>query len=95
LTKAMIVERLLKKGIIQGNADAKNLVESFFETAKDVIVNEGELKLSRFGNFTCREKVARPGRNPKTLEPKIIAARRVCTFSAGRILKDRCEQPKK
>ncbi|MDK9739308.1 HU family DNA-binding protein [Vibrio sp. D404a] len=61
----------------------------------DVIVEEGELKLSRFGNFTCRDKVARPGRNPKTLEPKIIAARRVCTFSPGNHLRTRCEQPKK
>jgi integration host factor subunit alpha len=36
-----------------------------------------DVKLSGFGNFIIREKVARPGRNPKTGEPVTISARKV------------------
>jgi integration host factor subunit alpha len=50
-----------------------------------------DVKLSGFGNFTMHEKRARPGRNPKTGEPFEIRARRVVTFHASPILKDRCK----
>jgi len=43
-----------------------------------------------FGNFTLREKRARPGRNPKTGEMVPITARRVVTFRASQKVKEAC-----
>ena len=43
--------------------------------------------MSSFGKFELRDKVARPGRNPKTGEAIPITARRVVTFKPGTRLK--------
>ena len=56
-------------------------------TTRATLAAGEEVKLHGFGNFTLREKRARPGRNPKTGEMVPIAARRVVTFQASRLLK--------
>jgi len=68
----------------------KALVEAFFDQIRDTLAQGEDVNLSGFGNFTLREKRARPGRNPKTGEPIPISARRVVTFHASRKLKARC-----
>jgi len=50
-----------------------------------------DIKISGFGNFTLRDKVARPGRNPKTGEDVMISERRVVTFKSGLKLKNKLE----
>ena len=90
LTKADIAEHLFEKAGMN-KADAKDLVEAFFEKVR-VTLEQGEhVKLSGFGNFELREKKSRPGRNPKTGEDIPISARRVVTFRPGQKLKARVE----
>ena len=66
------------------------LVDTFFDTIRSTLAAGENVKLSSFGNFTLRDKRARPGRNPKNREPVEIAARRVVTFRASPKMKDRC-----
>ena len=66
------------------------LVDTLFDTIRSTLASGEDVKLSGFGNFTLRDKRARPGRNPKNGEPFEIAARRVVTFRASPLLKDRC-----
>ena len=91
LTKADIADKLVNS-MRFNKRDAKEFVELFFDEIKNAIVTEGEVKLSKFGNFITRDKDSRPGRNPKTGEPVIISARRVVTFHAGQKLKARVEE---
>lgn len=90
LTKAELVARLMDKLGLNKN-DAKDLVELFFEEIIQGLLQDGEVKLSGFGNFMTRDKRSRPGRNPKTGQPVEITARRVVTFHAGQKLKARAE----
>ena len=53
---------------------------------------EDEVKLSRFGNFVVRSKAPREGRNPKTGQEAVIAARRVVTFRPSPMLKSLVDQ---
>ncbi|CAH6979820.1 integration host factor subunit alpha [Vibrio chagasii] len=92
LTKAKIAERITEN-VGLSKADSKTLVESFMDKISEAIIEGEEVKLSGFGNFTIREKPARPGRNPKTGEAHVIAARRVTTFRAGQKLRERTEHP--
>jgi integration host factor subunit alpha len=55
------------------------------QEAKEIV------KAFSFGNFQLRDKSQRPGRNPKTGEATIIAARRIVTFHASQKLKVRLE----
>ena len=66
------------------------LVDTLFDTIRSTLATEEDVKLSGFGNFTLRDKRARPGRNPKSGEPVDISARRVVTFRASPVLKGRC-----
>ena len=56
-------------------------------------LERGELvKISSFGTFHVREKSSRMGRNPKTGEAVPILPRRVLTFRASNVLKERVNQ---
>ena len=93
LTKAEIAEGLQQKfGLTK--LVAKEIVDQVFEEMRLSLEAGRELKLSGLGNFDLRDKKARPGRNPKTGEPKIIKARRVVTFKAGQKLKARIDNIK-
>ncbi|TEA27022.1 integration host factor subunit alpha [Candidatus Schmidhempelia bombi] len=91
LTKADIAESLTNKLEID-KQEAKILVELFFEEIRVALENGDSVKLSGFGNFTVRDKSARPGRNPKTGESVSICARRVVTFRPGIKFRERIEK---
>ena len=82
ITKIDITEYLLDKYQLQ-KAEAKALVEDFFEEIRLSLESGGEVKLSGFGNFELRNKASRPGRNPKTGESIPVSARRVVAFKPG------------
>jgi integration host factor subunit alpha len=67
--------------------EAKALVDLFFAEIKITLKHAETVKLSGFGNFILRDKVSRPGRNPKTGEAAIISARRIVAFKPGNKLK--------
>ena len=91
LTKADFAESLFDE-IGLNKREAKNMVELFFEEIKNSLVQGKPVKISGFGKFELRDKVSRPGRNPKTGEEIPISARRVVTFRAGQKLKSRMGQ---
>jgi len=78
---------MLVKKIGITHAQALSMTNNFFDTIKDTLAKGEDVKLSGFGNFVVRNKVARPGRNLKTGEPVMISARTVATFKAGIKLK--------
>ncbi len=86
LTKAELVDTLcMHVGLNQ--REAKEMVESLFEELVGCLARGEEIKLSGFGGFAVRQKVSRPGRNPKTGEAALIASRRVVTFHPSAKLK--------
>ena len=88
MTKANIVEEVYKK-VGFSKSQAAEIVETVFETMKQVLERGEKLKISGFGNFTPRDKKTRIGRNPKTGEAIEISARRVVTFKASPVLKEK------
>ena len=87
LTKFDIVKNLNYE-IGLNKREAKELVDSFFDTIKKLLSQGKEVKLSGFGNFQLKDKSSRPGRNPRTGENVEITARRVVTFKSGQRLKE-------
>ena len=67
--------------------EGKDIVELFFEEIKRTLEQGKPVKISGFGNFVLRDKVGRPGRNPKTGEEIPITAKRVVTFRVSQKLK--------
>ncbi len=90
LTKMKMAESLFNE-LGLSKAEARELVDLFFEELAASLAVGEQVKLSGFGNFDLRDKDERPGRNPKTGEKIPISARRVVTFRAGEKLKARVE----
>ena len=67
---------------------AENLLEDFLSIILDELIKKKKVKISNFGTFTVRHKKSRIGRNPKTLEKKIITERNVISFKPSKNLKN-------
>ena len=71
---------------------SKKICENLLEDFLSIIINElkksKKVKISNFGTFTLRFKKSRIGRNPKTLEKKIISERNVILFKPSKELKN-------
>jgi len=90
LTKADLASALFDE-VGLNKREAKEFVDSWFETVRQALEDGDHVKLSGFGNFQLRDKNQRPGRNPKTGEEIPISARRVVTFKPGQKLRARVE----
>ena len=70
-------------------ADAAQMVESVLNHMTDALERGENVNISGFGTFLLRDKGERVGRNPKTGVEVPITPRRVLTFRASQIMKER------
>jgi len=87
MTKADLVEIVYEKVGGLSKKESQDIVETIFDTMKDILKNGEKIKVSGFGNFILRDKRPRKGRNPQTGDDIQITARRVLTFRPSQILK--------
>jgi integration host factor subunit alpha len=70
-------------------AESAGLVERVLHHMCNALSEGQNVKISGFGTFILRDKGQRIGRNPKTGIEVPIAPRRVMTFRASQIMRDR------
>lgn len=88
LTRAEIADAMNRK-LGLSRADSLGLVESILDKMSDALERGENVKISGFGTFLLRDKTERIGRNPKTGVEVPITPRRVLTFRASQLLKER------
>lgn len=76
-------------------AESSTLADAVFEEISQSFERGESVKLSAFGTFAVRLKKKRVGRNPKTGVEVPISPRRVLTFNASNILKNRVNASRK
>ena len=67
---------------------AENLLEDFLSILLSQLIKNKKVKIPKFGTFILRYKKSRIGRNPKTLEKKIITDRNVVLFKPSKEFKE-------
>ena len=67
---------------------SESLLEDFLLILLNEIIKNKKVKIPKFGTFVLRYKKSRIGRNPKTLEKKIITDRNVVLFKPSKEFKD-------
>lgn len=92
LNKAGLADVLLEEIPELDRLNAKFLVEEFFSLISRHLEKGDTVKIPGLGNFSVRDKVARPGRNLKTGETVTISERRVVTFHPSGTLNARVTQ---
>ena len=88
LTRADLAETIHKE-IGLSRADAANIVERVLALMCESLAKGDNVKISGFGSFILRDKGERVGRNPKTGVEVPIAPRRVLTFRASQMMRER------
>lgn len=88
LTRADLAEAL-HTNVGLSRADSSKLVEQILGHMCGALAKGDNVKISGFGTFVLRDKGERVGRNPKTGIEVPIAPRRVLTFRASQMMRDR------
>ena len=68
--------------------EAEKAVTATFDTICAALAAGDKVQLVGFGTFEVKERAARTGRNPRTLESIEIPASKLPVFKAGKALKD-------
>ena len=68
--------------------ESSKFVERILELMSVALIDGEQVKISKFGTFSTRNKNARIGRNPKTGIEAEISERRVITFRTSNNLKE-------
>ena len=87
LTKKEIINSIYMQIGFSKNV-VENLLEDFLLILLSELIKNKKVKISKFGTFILRYKKSRIGRNPKTLEKKIVSERNVVLFKPSKDLKN-------
>lgn len=88
LTRADLAEAINRK-MGFSRAESLDMVEAILDHMSDALKRGENVKVSGFGSFVLRDKKERIGRNPKTGVEVPITPRRVMTFRASQLLREK------
>ena len=88
LTRADLADTVHRE-IGLSRAESAGIVENILHHMCASLSEGHNVKISGFGSFILRDKGERVGRNPKTGVEVPIAPRRVLTFRASQIMRER------
>src|SRR5579885_3160930 len=91
LTRADLADAIQRE-VGLSRADSAQMVEDILDHMCAALAKGENVKISGFGTFVLRDKSERIGRNPKTGVEVPIAPRRVLTFRASQMMRDRIVQ---
>ena len=94
MTKADLIDSLATEFELS-KRQMGEIIDTLLDEIKSALQAGDKVQLIPFGSFVVRDRKKREGRNPKTGEKLIIAARRVPAFTAGKALRDAVGGPKK
>ena len=88
LTRIELSEAVYREVGLSRNESAE-LVETVLNHISNALIKGEQVKISAFGTFNTRNKKQRIGRNPKTGTEIPITSRRVISFKASQIMKEK------
>lgn len=88
MNKTDLVNKIAEKSGLT-KKDSEKALNSIIEGVEEALVNSDKVQLVGFGSFEVKQRAARKGRNPKTMEEIDIPESKVPTFKAGKDLKER------
>lgn len=87
MNKSELVKMLAEQHNLS-NDEAVLVVNSFFDSVRDALLEGERVEIRGFGSFKTKEYGGYKGRNPKTGESVEVASKRLPVFRAGKELKE-------
>jgi DNA-binding protein HU-beta len=92
MTKAELMTRIAQDASLT-RRQAEQAVEAFLAQIQAALSRGEPVTLMGFGSFSVQARAARKGRNPRTGQDLVIAARKAPKFSAGKRLREAVTSP--
>lgn len=92
MTKAEFVDSLAKR-LEFSKQESERVLDAVLETLRSALVNGEKVDLRGLGSFKVRESKSRQGRNPRTGETIVIAAKRSAAFRPGKEISALLNEP--
>ena len=91
MTKKEFVDLYAVKGNFETKAEAERKLNILLDLFEETLVKGDDVNFIGWGKFEVKDTPARTGRNPKTGEEIVIAAKKVVKFKAGKTLADKVD----
>jgi DNA-binding protein HU-beta len=88
MNKTDLIDKIAEKSGLS-KKDSEKAINAIIEGVEEALVNHDKVQLVGFGSFEVRQRAARKGRNPQTMEEIDIPESKVPAFKAGKDLKER------
>lgn len=93
MTKSELIDTLAQKQPLLGYKDVEVAVKSILEHISQTLASGERIEVRGFGTFSLHYHPPRSGRNPKTGESVILAAKYAPHFKPGKQLRARVDKP--
>ncbi len=87
MTKSELIEKVADR-INMPKKRAEEVVNAFFDSMSDALLQDERIEVRGFGSFSLREYDSRTGRNPRTGEKVKVDEKRSVHFKVGKELRD-------
>jgi nucleoid DNA-binding protein len=91
VTKQQLIDSVAAK-TAKPKVEVETILDSILQGISEALRSNERVDLRGFGSFVVKEKKARQGRNPRTGETIVIAARRDAAFRPSGDLKEKLTQ---
>ncbi len=87
MNKTELVDSIAEKSGLS-KKDSEKALGALINSIEEALANNDKVQLVGFGSFEVKQRAARKGRNPQTMEEIDIPESRVPAFKAGKDFKD-------
>ncbi len=88
MNKTELVDKIAEKSGLT-KKDSEKALSAIINSVEEALINNDKVQLVGFGSFEVKQRAARKGRNPQTMEEIDIPESKVPAFKAGKDLKER------
>ena len=89
MNKSYLITKIVNLNSVVDQKDSSKIVNIFFSTISNAILNNDRVELRGFGVFGSKKRDARIARNPKNGSVVAVPAKKIPYFRMGKNMKDR------
>ena len=88
MNKMELIDKIAEKSGLS-KKDSEKALSAILDSVEEALIGSDKVQLIGFGSFEVKQRAARKGRNPQTMEEIDIPESKIPSFKAGKDLKEK------
>jgi len=88
MNKMELIDKIAEKSGLS-KKDSEKALSAILDSVEEALIGSDKVQLIGFGSFEVKQRAARKGRNPRTMEEIDIPESKIPSFKAGKDLKEK------